>query len=172
MATVPCGYTWASKGEASSGSHEIHIAPRSTLQVTAQAPSQAAVLLMGLRLVNVKRLPMPNGGTYSSYGQCGGDQATRSYRAVLDSQPPTISSVAAGDFEATIEPVPPRYKISDTDPEVFEVFITNTTCLCTFSIAVDWVAAGKPGTTLINNDGKGFTTVPDTIPGARWAVHG
>ncbi|MGW4563231.1 hypothetical protein ACWEN3_12740 [Streptomyces sp. NPDC004561] len=121
------------------------------VDITSQTSSEEAVLLVGMRVLDVQRKVPPTTGIAVDDGGCGTAVGVRPFKTDLDkTDPPIIAKAAAHP------PVSFPYKISSNDPEVFQLTLENTTCFCAFAIEIDWVAAGKSGKTILNNGGSGF----------------
>lgn len=121
------------------------------VDITSQTSSKEAVLLVGMRVVDVRRKAPPTTGIAVKNGGCGTGVDIRPFSTDLDKADPPIIAEAAEH-----PPVTFPYKISPNDPEVFELTLQNTTCFCAFGVEIDWVVAGKSGKTILNNGGPGF----------------
>ncbi|GGO94722.1 hypothetical protein [Wenjunlia tyrosinilytica] len=121
------------------------------VDITSQTSSKEAVLLVGMRVLDLERKDPPATGIAVADGGCGAAVDVRPFWTDLNkSDPPIIAKAAAHP------PVTFPYKISSNDPEVFELTLENNTCFCAFAVEIDWVAAGKAGKTVLNNGGSGF----------------
>lgn len=129
-----------------------------TIDITNQTSSDEAVLLTGLRIRVLQRRPVPATGIVVADGQCGGSQTVRPFTTDLDKPAPV--AIARPAEEAPDSPARPAvtfpFKILPGDPEVFELIASGTTCDCTIAVEIDWVAAGRPGSTVLDNEGRGF----------------
>lgn len=121
------------------------------VDITTQTSAEEAVLLVGMRVLDLRRKAPPTTGIAVADGGCGSPADFRTFRADLDKTDPPIIAKAAKH-----PPVSFPYKISSKDPEVFELTVDNTTCFCAFAVEIDWVAAGKAGKTILDNGGSGF----------------
>ncbi|GHB78132.1 hypothetical protein GCM10010331_77240 [Streptomyces xanthochromogenes] len=122
------------------------------VDITSQTSSDEAVLLVGMRVLDVQRQPLPTTGIAVQDGGCGGQVDVRPFATDLAKPDPPIFAEPSGGHPPAKFP----YKISPDDPEVFRLEVHNTTCFCAFAIELDWIAAGKAGKTILDNDGKGF----------------
>ncbi|WP_189317782.1 hypothetical protein [Streptomyces brasiliensis] len=109
------------------------------------------------------RRPKPGTGITVSRGECGGGVSKRRFDVNLAATPPTfVAKPAVDDFtgQVTSPTVDFPYKISLTDPEVFELDVTKA-CAgdCTFTVVLDWVADGKKGTSVLDNHGHSFRSI-------------
>lgn len=121
------------------------------VDITSQTSSKEAVLLVGMRVLDLQRKAPPATGIAVADGGCGVGVDVRPFWTNLDKIDPIIFAKAAEH-----PPVTFPYKISSNDPEVFKLTLENTTCFCAFAVEIDWVAAGKAGKTILNNGGRGF----------------
>ncbi|MFE3682163.1 hypothetical protein ACFXPM_02855 [Streptomyces sp. NPDC059095] len=122
------------------------------VDITSQTSSDEAVLLVGMRVLDVQRQPAPTTGIAVQDGGCGGQVDVRPFATNLNKpDPPIFAEPSSGH-----PPVKFPYKISPGDPEVFRLAVDNTTCFCAFAVELDWIAAGKAGKTILDNGGKGF----------------
>jgi hypothetical protein len=131
------------------------------VQITAQA-SADGVLITGIKTVKLHRAPAPTSGIFLAAGECGDNQAVRTFWVDLDKEPPTITGRDSQDSLTTIRATRFPFKVSRADPEVFEMVPFVRSCACTVSYEVDWVANGQQGKTIVDNDGHGFGYVPDS----------
>jgi hypothetical protein len=134
-----------------------------SIQVTVQGRTQQSVLLTGMHINITARHPGPATGIVVSSGQCGGGVTERHFDVDLSATPPTLTAEPAVDAytgQTTSPAVDFPYKISLTDPEVFALDVTRD-CAgdCTFTVTLDWVADGKKGTSVLDNQGRGFRSV-------------
>ena len=58
-----------------------------------------------------------------------------------------------------LAPVNFPYRISATEPEVFEIRATAKQCDCQWTFELEWSSDGKTGWEEINNNGQPFRTV-------------
>ncbi|WP_157881960.1 hypothetical protein [Streptomyces rubellomurinus] len=135
------------------------------IEVTAQTSSYESVLLMGVRVNIVKRGPLPKQGIVLGQGGCGAGQDERPFDVDLDPTPPKVIAVQ-GTKPLTQFP----FRIEAADPEVFVLNISDTSDECWFTIELDWVKQGEPGTTVVDDRGKPFHVMgaggrPRYVPG-------
>ncbi|MFF4838257.1 helix-turn-helix domain-containing protein [Streptomyces sp. NPDC001315] len=138
------------------------------VQVTIQGRTEQSVLLTGMRLTVTSRKNAPAKGITVGYGQCGGGVSERRFDIDLSKTPPTWKAKPARDDftdEVTAPAVVFPYKISLTDPEVFNLTTVKGCGAgidCTFTIDLVWVADGKTGHTTVDNNGTGFRDITPT----------
>ncbi|MGW3231479.1 hypothetical protein [Kitasatospora sp. NPDC001095] len=135
------------------------------IEVTAQTSSHESVLLMGVRVSVVKRGPLPKQGIVLGQGGCGAGQDERPFDVDLD---PTSPKVVAVQGTKPLTQFP--FRIEAADPEVFVLNISDTLDECWFTIELDWVKQGEPGTTVVDDHGKPFHVMgaggwPRYVPG-------
>ncbi|MEV6742622.1 hypothetical protein AB0N14_39515 [Streptomyces sp. NPDC051104] len=133
------------------------------IQVTVQGRTQQSVILTGMHINVTARHPKPATGIVVQTGQCGGGVTQRHFDVNLSATPPTFTAKPAVDDytgKVTSPAVNFPYKISLTDPEVFELDVTKE-CAgdCTFTVVLDWVADGKNGSSILDNQGRGFRSI-------------
>jgi hypothetical protein len=133
------------------------------IDITNQTSSGESVLLMGMRVLVLKRKPPPTTGIVVDLGAgCGSGVQIRPFSNDLNipNSPIIARAIQNGSSAATFP-----FKISPNDPEVFEIAVRDTTCDCRIAIEIDWVAAGKRGKTILDNGGEGFWIVAaPTVP--------
>jgi hypothetical protein len=128
----------------------------SMLSLTVQGKTQDAVILHGLRVVDLKAQDPPS--DVADILPCG-----RVYQQVVPvryfevnlSDPPQIRSSPAPEpdpYTGKIEPATTfPYQVSNTDPEVFVLIATGPACFCDWRLALDWTSGGRSGTTIIDH---------------------
>lgn len=133
-----------------------------SVMITAQAVGQDAVLLTGMRLVDLRIAPPPaDGGLFSP--ACGGSDAPpRNFKVDLDRPNPLVrpTPVMNLDLTSTVPAESFPFKVSGADPEVFHVIVAREQpCDCRFALEVDWVVRGRAGSSRVDNGGAGFRLV-------------
>jgi hypothetical protein len=121
-----------------------------SVEISIQTSSDDEILIAGLRVVMRSRHPSdPRAGLVveQGCGGCGGASSARYFDTDLDSAAPVVKSEGA---RATY------YHISKDDSEVFVLNFADATYDCVFDLELDWVAHGKNGETLLDNNGKHF----------------
>ncbi|MEY9927452.1 hypothetical protein ABH926_002086 [Catenulispora sp. GP43] len=123
---------------------------QSAVTVTIQTESLDQILISGFRVVDVQRSSAPKAGVlvYLPCGGCGGEQPVRKFTVDLDASAPQIvasPSPSSGDY----------YCVSAGSSEEFYVALTDHAA-CTFDFEIDWVAAGKQHSTIVDNGGQPF----------------
>jgi hypothetical protein len=132
--------------------------------LTLQGDSEDAVVLKGIRIVEVEQSPPPSdiSAVFPCHGQ-GGHMDRRYYEVVLDKHPKMTAQPGRSEDDTVTEPVKDfPFKVSNSDPEYFEFDIADgPSCLCSWKIAVDWTSRGLAGTTIIDH---GFSSIKTVIP--------
>ncbi|MEW2301554.1 serine protease [Streptomyces sp. NPDC006655] len=125
------------------------------LDITNQTSSKEAVILSGIHILVRRRSPAPTSGITVQYSGCGGAVIVRYFSVDLDAAQPKVVAEAGGGADGHAPPVRFPFSITPGDPEIFELTATGTQD-CTFDIEIDWIAAGRPGKTILDNHGKHF----------------
>lgn len=133
-------------------------------KLAVQGVSNAAVQLLGFRVVDLQRLPALRGTTIASSSGCG-PAPDAGFQIALGAKPPVITPVAGLD-NGEAKKIPFPFVVSSTDIQQFEVGAGDTVvpgarpCGCDFKwrLALDWSYEGKTGTTVIDDNGKPFQT--------------
>ncbi|MEV6742365.1 helix-turn-helix transcriptional regulator [Streptomyces sp. NPDC051104] len=122
----------------------------SVIDITSQTASAEAVLMTGIKVFVLHRAPLPTSGITVDDGQCGEVQAVRPFTTDLNRPQPVLIAKPdpGGPGDPGHPPVKFPFRISRTDPEVFEI-TTSGNCDCRYAFEVDWVAAGKSGSTVV-----------------------
>lgn len=136
------------------GIEQIYAKSSVTMTIQTQSPDQ--ILISGFRAVNVKHGSPPKAGVvvYLPCAGCGGMQQVRTFTVDLDAPAPQIvasPSATPGDY----------FYVSAGSSEEFHVALTDHAA-CTFDFAIDWVAAGKQHTTIVDDGGQPFRVLGDT----------
>jgi hypothetical protein len=127
--------------------------------LTIQGRTGSAVILEAMRIENFERNPAPVDSV--EVIPCfpgGGLQAVRYFEVDLGKRPRVIPRPS--------DPIPPDdkvqpavkfpFKVSKSDPEVFEMWVSGPECLCSWRLAIDWSSEGRSGTTIVD---RGFEKI-------------
>ncbi|MFJ8650275.1 hypothetical protein ACIRNI_29730 [Streptomyces sp. NPDC093546] len=136
------------------------------LRLVIQGMNNHDVVLRNMRIVEVRRGPLPAGTDVSLRTGCGGDLLARNYRVMLAGDAPDFELVTrADDGKLEVIKKPFGYKVSATDPEIFDIEANaagedyrQCDCLVTWKLALDWTHKGKQGTLIVDNKGAPFRT--------------
>jgi hypothetical protein len=135
--------------------------------LTVQGHTADVVVLEALRITVVKRAS-PVAGDYGGRSGTGGDVLARpsgcggftprQFIVDLDRTPVKVTPVPGMDDQTgvAIPAVNFPYKVSNTDPEQFDVRVYTGQCTCDWVIDLDWVFEGRTGTTRIADQGQPF----------------
>ncbi|MEY9895192.1 hypothetical protein ABIA35_008910 [Catenulispora sp. MAP12-49] len=116
--------------------------------VTVEARAPRAVILHGVRAVVLSRQPPRRACLIKGIA---GVLNVRRFDVDLDCENPQMRMRGEHDFPLTVSP---------NDPEEFWVQAATTANEITWTVAVDWVVNGIPGTTLVNHAGPPFSLYP------------
>ena len=141
-------------------------ATRTGGQLTVQGKNEEAVVLQGLRVVELESNPRPAGLiAILPCGPTGGIVLPRYFDVILSNPPQVIARSGEPEpgSEKRGEPaVKFPFKVSATDPEVFILEIKGPPCLCAWRLALDWTSIGRSGTVVVD---RGFDKIrTDTTP--------
>lgn len=136
------------------------LAPPGIVGVVVTGKSSSSVVLTDLRIKVLTREEPLTGSHVVEL--CGDEVFVRYFAVDLDASPATVSPKAADDLEpGQDQPVNKRaisfpYRVSQQEPEVFEIQASTKQCLCSWVAELHWVADGQSGVTKIDNNGKPF----------------
>ncbi|GAB3292070.1 hypothetical protein [Parasphingorhabdus pacifica] len=111
-----------------------------------------AVVLQDLRVKVLSREPAPTRGTVVSTCPGAGDLMRRSFLIDLDRPQPQAVPRRGDKYEPgdDLDPTPEfPYRVSSTDPEVFEIVATTKECACRWHLELDWASPEGSGTEII-----------------------
>jgi hypothetical protein len=116
---------------------------------------ESAVVLTGLRVRVVQRRPPLRGISVTKPN--AGPLELRYFQVNLDATPVTVEA-----YDDTGEaPVSFPYKVSQTEAEVLYIFASTEECDCSWVAELFWMANGKAGSTVLDDNGRPFrTTAP------------
>ncbi|WP_146178193.1 hypothetical protein [Nonomuraea fuscirosea] len=129
----------------------------SYIRVVVDAPQSKTVVLTGLRVRVLQRRPPPSGVAIDAIG--AGPIVTRSFFASLDEEQSRIEymepeEIVPGQERAIDFP----FRISNTEPEVFLIITDVQKFDVDWQAELTWVADGKAGRSVIDDEGKPFRT--------------
>jgi hypothetical protein len=146
---------WVTAGATDQGS-EVPFTGNVRLAVQGTTPTAVVLSDMRVRI----RSQSPAGGVLARVGEvCGGDQSVRRFAVDLLRSPPSVTSIAGSKTPAVDFP----YRVSNGDPEVFNVAVDRLDCDCTWVIEIDWASAGQTGTLTVDNNGRPFRTTSTSV---------
>lgn len=122
------------------------------VSLTLQAKTSQAVVVTGLKIKILSSEPLPESGVMVTVEGCGGPMSPRVFEVGLTKSPVSVDPVAPDGGELVDFPL----KVSDSDPEELELLLVPGDRDVRFSVAVEWVADGEGGSTVLDNDGRGY----------------
>jgi hypothetical protein len=129
------------------------------LEIALQATSAKSVLLTGLDIDVLHRRPPLAGLLLASPGT-GAPLDVRHFEVDLDPSTPTVKAYEEhfeqNELGLWTRPADFPFKVSESDPEYFQILFSTTTCDCEFVGVLRWIADGRKGQTRIDNGGKPF----------------
>ena len=129
------------------------------MSITVQGEDADAVVLLGLRVVDFERSSVPGNLAHIGCDATGGEQPTRYLDVILSDPPRIVSKPGIDDAGKVTQPAAKfPFKVSNSDPEFFELEIGGPPCLCTWRLALDWTSKGRKGTTIIGRDSDKIIT--------------
>jgi hypothetical protein len=153
--------TWAVRVNATPNANIMFVT------ITLEGTSDKAVVLQAMR-VKVVKTTNPPAQAFTVGGSCGGGLSPRLFEVVLDQPLPRLQPQAgmtqvpdpSGQLvDKTLPAVNFPYRISATDPEVFQIKANVEARDCEWVIDLDWTSGGTNGTTRIDDHGHPFRTI-------------
>jgi hypothetical protein len=148
---------------------QVKPAPGSPLFITTtlQGRSEKAVVLLGMR-AKVNRSAAPQ-AAFGVGGGCGGGISPRAFTVALDEPIPRFHPKPGAEQipQGPGKPAKDRalaavnfpYRISATEPEVFQIRASAEHCDCQWTFEVEWSSGGETGWEEISDNGRPFHTV-------------
>ncbi len=124
--------------------------------LTVQGKGEEAVVLTGLRIKELERLPEPTHlADLLPCGATGGALEERFFKVDFGDPPKVTAEPGYDASTGKVVQAPAKFpfKVSVSDPEVFYLELEERPCFCTWRLALDWVSGGRSGTTVID---RGF----------------
>ncbi|MFJ9371140.1 hypothetical protein ACIRRA_42975 [Nocardia sp. NPDC101769] len=123
-----------------------------TFAITVTTTSDSAVVIQNLRLKTLSKTAPVHGVEIRRAMGCGGVKQERNYDGDLNG-----SSLKSVDPPQPGVGDPPKYTVTKTDPEIFEVLIVDsstTPCLDNFEFQLDWTQGNTTSTLDIRSKDK------------------
>jgi len=146
-----------------------------TLQMAVTGRTQQPILLTGIKVNVLQRLPAIQ-GTVVNIQQSSHPCPTASPAPFqgdvvnLDTSPPTVSAVVPSEDTYSVTPAKFPYVVSATDLEPFILLVTTKHCDCTWTLELDWISGSSKGASIITDNGKPFeTTASAGLPSIEWS---
>ncbi|GAA2615717.1 hypothetical protein GCM10010304_81350 [Streptomyces roseoviolaceus] len=136
-----------------------------TIHATLQGESGQAIVVTGAEVTVLSSEPLPKTGSVID-AECGGGIDERTFDVDFSQSPvavePQIRSVANGTTMGRDFP----FKVSSGDPEQFTFDLKNVSRDVSFAITLKWVSNGEPGSTRLDNGGRGYRVMglPTKVP--------
>ncbi|MER7762733.1 hypothetical protein [Streptomyces sp. NPDC097619] len=145
-----------------------------TAPVTLQAKTAQTIVVTAARIevMSTERLPV-TGRVIDAEG-CGGLMETRPFDVDLATHPVSLKPALTKAADGSVGRAPGfPFKVSAKDPEQLELRFPTVPGDVRFSITIDWVSEGEPGTVTLDNGGAGYRvmglgTLPRHPPGALY----
>jgi hypothetical protein len=123
--------------------------------LTIQGKSRTAVIIDSLRVVDFERRAARAGNVkVLPCNPQGGLQTVRYFEVDLDKHPRVIPRPSDPDPNPDYKQQPAAkfpFKVSRSDPEVFELWVSGPDCLCTWRLAIDWTSGDRSETTYLDH---------------------
>ncbi|MFD7137787.1 helix-turn-helix domain-containing protein [Streptomyces sp. NPDC059894] len=129
-----------------------------TVEISVQGRSSAAVVLTALRVRVVGRTEPAPGNAYAMDQGCGGAVSPRHFAVDLDRDRPVARAVPGNDSGTPVPAVRLPYRVSAEDPEVLLVTASARGCDCSWYLELDWSSQGRAGTVRVDDRGRPFRT--------------
>ncbi|MGW6916364.1 helix-turn-helix domain-containing protein [Kitasatospora sp. NPDC054939] len=143
--------SWAAAQQAVPGGHL-------RLQLTAQGAGATPVVLHAAYVHVVSTQPAPRWNAYTPGSGCGGQLTPAAFAVDLDAPAPRAVPVPAqeGNVKGATSDFP--YRVSDTDPQVFQVDAATRAQDVSWYLDVVWSSGDRQGTLKVDDHGRPFRT--------------
>ncbi|MFD5858085.1 helix-turn-helix domain-containing protein [Streptomyces chartreusis] len=132
------------------GAHKAVSAGEQLVKLTVQGTGEKTVVVDGLKVRVVGKDTPPAWNDYVMGVGCGGGVPTRPFSVALDAARPTV---VAGDGQRDFP-----FKVSESDPEVFEVTADASAYDVRWYLELAWSSGDRKGTLVLDDDGRPFRT--------------
>ncbi|MER5885666.1 helix-turn-helix domain-containing protein [Streptomyces sp. NPDC001941] len=126
------------------------------LQLTATGKLDRAAVLNGLHVRMVGRSQPLDWDVYTLDNGCGGGITPQTFDVDLDAGRPVARAVAGTDGELKVPAKDFPYKVSASDPQVFNLDLHTKGHDVSWYLELDWSLGDRHGTLRIDDDGKPF----------------
>ena len=150
--------------------HEVKAVPtHGRVVVTVLGGSGKSVVLQDLTVEVVERRPAVDQATvFTAESGCGEGALPRLFDVQLGADRPSLRPYAGKDEAGNVIPaVAFPFTVSEADPEIFEITADPGDCDCTWRLRLRWVADGRSGTLVIDDNGRPFRTAGFAEASAR-----
>ncbi|MFG2616499.1 hypothetical protein ACGFXC_02675 [Streptomyces sp. NPDC048507] len=143
--------------EAFGTTHEAAPADVTTLRLNVQGKTGRAVTLKNITVKPQGTQPLPKESLRLRYEAGCGDGNVSRFSVNLDKRTPTLEFKEGQSDTGTMRVRGFPVKVSESDPENFEIVAFTSAGLHRFTLSIEWSADGVPGTTEVKrNDKKDF----------------
>ncbi|MER5942270.1 helix-turn-helix transcriptional regulator [Streptomyces sp. NPDC001928] len=132
------------------GAYKAVSAGEQLLTLTVQGTGEETVVVDGLKVRVVGKDTPPAWNDYVMGVGCGGNVPTRPFTVALDGARPTV---VAGSGQRDFP-----FKVSESDPEVFEVTADASAYDVRWYLELAWSSGDRKGTLVVDDGGKPFRT--------------
>lgn len=132
------------------GAHKAVSAGEQLVKLTVQGTGKETVVVDSLKVRVVGKDTPPAWNDYVMGVGCGGGVPTRPFSVALDAARPTV---VAGDGQRDFP-----FKVSESDPEVFEVTADASAYDVRWYLELAWSSGDRKGTLVVDDDGRPFRT--------------
>jgi hypothetical protein len=143
------------------------------IEFTVEGSSSRATILTGLSVRLVASGPLRSRTRIAVGDGCGAAVTPRTFTMTFGTDPPGLAPVAGQTLNASCDPVDVPavsfpFKVSETDPEVFDLSVApdGPVCDCEWTAVLAYTQGGISRNTVIDDHGQPFHAVPtDRVPG-------
>ncbi|MFG3286491.1 helix-turn-helix domain-containing protein [Streptomyces sp. NPDC048111] len=128
------------------------------LELTATGKSQDSVVITGINVRVVGREAPLKWTAYSMGSGCGGGVVPQSFDVDLDAAQPVSRPVAGHQGDATVPAKDFPFKVSTTDPEVFDLTVHTEDHDVSWYLEVSWSSGDRSDKIRVDDNGKPFRT--------------
>ena len=128
------------------------------LELTATGKSQDSVVITGINVRVVGRSAPLNWTAYSMGSGCGSGIVPQSFDFNLDAAQPVSKPVAGQQADTVVPAKDFPFKVSTTDPEVFDLNLHTDAHDVSWYLEVAWSSGERSGKIPVYDNGKPFRT--------------
>ncbi|MFF9478027.1 hypothetical protein [Streptomyces sp. NPDC014733] len=137
-----------------------------SLPVTLQTSTPQAIVVTGVKVSVLSTRPLPEHGSVVD-DECGGGMDERPFDVDLTAVPVSVKpSVERTGQGKVIQGRDFPFKVASGDPEQFTFNIRHVARDVRFVVTFSWVSGGEPGSTRLDNEGRGYRVMnlPKSLP--------
>ncbi|WP_438292381.1 helix-turn-helix domain-containing protein [Streptomyces sp. HUAS TT7] len=128
------------------------------LELTATGKSQDSVVITGINVRVVGREAPLKWSAYSMGSGCGGGVVPQTFDVNLDAAQPVSKPVAGKQGDTVVPAKDFPFKVSTTDPEVFDLEVHTEAHDVSWYLEVTWSSGDRSGKIPVYDNGKPFRT--------------